>query len=167
MIALIVAGVVIGVNNSRGEDGGETETTSSEEKKDEGQPAVVTEEMSEEEKAEAAAEERRQTLQYSGENANKSANLTGVVTYASVSNGVLVIRTSIDQYLTAGTCELTLDRGGAIIYSDTANIVGGASTATCQGFDVAASELGGGNVDIIVNITADGKSGVIRGEANV
>ena len=110
---------------------------------------------------------QQQITQYEGGDPNQSAELTGVVTYAGVSEDKLTIRVTIDQYLTEGTCELTLARGGATIYNSIANIVGDVSTATCQGFDVATNELEGGNLEINIKLNAGEKSGMIRGEANI
>ena len=78
-----------------------------------------------------------------------------------------MIRVNIDQYVGSGSCELTLVRGGATIYNSIASIIGGASTATCEGFDVPVAGLGGGTVEININLSADGRSGTIRGEVGI
>ncbi len=111
--------------------------------------------------------EKQKVRQYEGEDPNVAEELSGVVTYAGVNDGTLMIRTSIDQYLASGSCELTLVRGGDTIYNSIADIVGDASTAVCQGFDVPTAGLGGGKVQIIINLSADGKVGTIRGEAEI
>ena len=105
--------------------------------------------------------------QYEGEDPNTQNDLSGVVTYAAVSNGILAIRANIDQYLEEGKCELILKRNDATIYSSIANIINSASTATCEGFDVPVEGLGGGKVDIIINLSAGERSGSIRGEVNL
>lgn len=111
--------------------------------------------------------EDKKVPQYEGEDPNKASELSGAVTYAGVVDDKLMIRMNIDQYLSSGKCELTLKRGDANIYSSIANIVSNASTSSCEGFDVPTRGLGGGNTEIIINLTADGKSGVIRGEVNI
>ena len=78
-----------------------------------------------------------------------------------------MIRTSIDQYLTEGSCNLTLVRGSDIIYGDTTNIVGDVSTASCEGFDVPVAVLGEGNIKILIVLNADGRVGSISGEVNI
>ncbi len=137
---------------------------------------VQNESIKEEEKkesSEAEAElksetpEKKKVEQYDGEDPNQANELTGVVTYAGVSGSNLIIRVNIDQYLESGQCELTLKRGGANIYSSIASIIGNASTATCEGFDVPISKLGGGNIEININLKANNKAGLIRGEANI
>lgn len=105
--------------------------------------------------------------QYDGEDPNKAETLSGVVTYAGVSGDKLMIRVNIDQYLEGGECGLTLSRAGASIYSSIANVVGNASTATCEGFDVPINELGGGVTEINININSGERSGTIRGEVNI
>ena len=111
--------------------------------------------------------EKKKVEQYDGSDPNEANDLSGVVTYAGVNNGKLMIRVNIDQYLTEGKCELTLTRGGATIYNSITNIVGSATTATCEGFDVPVSELGGGNVGINIKLKTDGRTGSIQGEANI
>ena len=113
------------------------------------------------------ADEKEKIVQYEGDDPNEAEELTGAVTYAGVSGDVLMIRTNIDQYLSDGKCELTLTRGGATIYNSIANIISSVATSTCDGFDVPVAELGGGEVDININLSADGRVGSLRGKADV
>lgn len=114
------------------------------------------------------APDKPKTVQYDGEDPNVLEELSGVVTYAGVTGQVLMIRVNIDQYLESGECRLELKRGGATIYESVASIVQNASTATCEGFDVPVNDLGfGGDVEIVVNVNTDGKSGVINGEVSL
>lgn len=108
-----------------------------------------------------------EVVQYEGENPNAADELTGVVTYKEIVNGELMIRVNIDQYLDSGSCELVLVNGGATIYNSVAEIVGSASTASCAGFDVPVKELPGGETQIIVYLSANGKIGEIKGETNI
>lgn len=117
--------------------------------------------------ADAAVAEEKKVKQYEGDDPNEAEELSGVITYAGVAGDKLMIRTSIDQYLTEGSCELTLERGGASIYSSIANIVGDVSTAVCDGFDVATAELGEGEIQINIKLSAEGKSGMIRGKVDI
>ena len=105
--------------------------------------------------------------QYDGDDPNKAQDLSGAITYAGVNGDELMIRVNIDQFLDDGKCELTLVRSGVTVYSSVANIVGGAMTSTCEGFDVAAGELGEGNIEINIKISADERAGLIRGEVNI
>lgn len=109
----------------------------------------------------------KKVTQYEGEDPNKLDELTGVITMASVQDGVLVIRTNIDQYLSSGSCELSVMQNGSIIYSATADIGAGVSTSSCQGFDVPATVLGSGNYQINIKISSGGKTGTLNGEVNV
>ena len=111
--------------------------------------------------------EKPKVEQYDGESPNQANELTGVVTYAGVSGDNLMIRVNIDQYLENGQCELTLKQGSATIYNSIASIIGSASTATCEGFDIPINKLGGGKFEININLSANGRTGLIRGEANV
>ena len=111
--------------------------------------------------------EKKKVEQYEGEDPNSRNDLSGVVTYADKVDDDLMIRVNIDQYLESGKCELILKRDDVTIHSSIANIIDNASTATCEGFDIPASGLGGGKVDIIINLSAGERSGSIRGEVNL
>lgn len=111
--------------------------------------------------------EKEKVPQYDGSDPNSAEELSGAITYAGVQDGVLMIRMNIDQYLNSGECELTLKKAGATIYSSIAKIIGSASTSTCEGFDVPIGGLGGGKIEININLKADSKKGTIRGEVDV
>ena len=111
--------------------------------------------------------EKEKVVQYEGDDPNELEELTGAITYAGVFDGNFMVRVNIDQYLSEGSCELELVKDGAVAYSDTTDIVAMVTTATCDGFNVAARELSGGQYDVVVNLASGGKTGVIRGEANV
>ena len=160
VVVLVIVGIVIGLtqNNSQNNEEKKVETNSEqgEVKKETKQTEATTEE-----------EPPKKVVQYTGEDPNKSDDLTGVITYAGVNNGTLTIRTNIDQYLSEGTCELILERDSATIYNSRVDIWADVSTSTCKGYDVPVSELGGGNVQIIINLTSSDRTGVIRGEVEV
>ena len=174
LIALVVTGVVIAINNNGGKSdegnndgnngtsadiGGQTSVNGTSNENNAG--------VNEEEKFAEEEVAKKKVVQYEGEDPNNSGVLTGTLTYSGVTNGMLVIRMSIDQYVGAGTCDLALMRSGETVYKSVANVRGDASTSTCEGFDVPVSELGPGSLEVVINITADGKTGVIRGEADI
>lgn len=103
--------------------------------------------------------------QFEGGDPNKLPELTGVINRINVNeNGVLEIRADIAQYLSNGTCELIMQQDGATIYNNSAVIVPLATTSTCDGFDVPVSQLGAGNYQIIINMSAGEKTGTLTGE---
>ena len=91
-----------------------SDNTESEEQKNDSEAELTSEEP-----------EKKKVEQYDGDDPNNAQDLSGVVTYAGVNNGVLMIRVNIDQYLDSGKCELTLTRGGATIYSSIARYLRG------------------------------------------
>ena len=173
MLILLVAaaGVTYLVWDSYFNDQKNETETSSDVNNEEEQEQVKNEQTNKNTEGELKSEspEKEKVVQYDGEDPNVAQGLSGAITRArkNQTGDILVIRVNIDQYLSDGTCELILQRNGATIYSNIASIIGGASTATCEGFDVPVSQLGGGKVDISINLSADGKSGVIRGEASI
>ncbi len=138
----------------------EQQTSEQVEEKEKGEPddeVVVVQEEDDEKKV----------VQYEGEDPNKAENLSGAVTYAGVNGDKLMIRVNIDQFLDSGECALSLIRNGSTIYSDTASVVGGAATATCEGFDVPVGQIGGGSVEIKIVVSAGEKTGTISGGADI
>lgn len=164
IVAIIaIIGVIIWQNNQPKES---VQENNEPEKVEQKEKVEDTKQSESENKDEEVAKQQK-VVQYEGEDPNKAENLSGVVTYAGVNGSNLIIRTSIDQYLTEGVCELTLVQGGAIIYSGTTNIVGDVSTARCEGFDIPVAGLGGGNTEIIIKLKAGEREGSIRGGVNI
>lgn len=127
-----------------------------------------TEETETEEKTESVSEEdEKKTIQYEGDDPNLKEELSGSVTYAGKIDNKITIRLNIDQYLNNGNCELHLMNNGAEVYGDTTRIIGSASTATCEGFDIPATNIGNGKYDIVINIFSGEKKGTIKGEINI
>lgn len=165
---MILAAVGIGVaaiwNNEHqeSEQAEEMEVTEAEEMKD----VEKRDGETEEEYSERMAEQKR-VKQYEGEDPNKAEELSGAVTYAGVKNGTLMVGVNIDQFLADGSCELSLVRGNNVVYTDSVDIVADVSTSSCDGFSVPVSGLGSGATEIIVKLSANGKTGAIRGEVDI
>ncbi|MDO4986920.1 MAG: hypothetical protein Q4E46_01200 [Candidatus Saccharibacteria bacterium] len=111
----------------------------------------------------ANVENPKDIPQNEGTDPNKSAVITGVLTRADVSGDKAIIRVNIDQYLSGGSCNLTMT-SGAKNYTDAVNIADAASTSTCQGFDIPVSKLGKGTWDISIQIISGDKEGTISGK---
>lgn len=119
------------------------------------------------EKREEVTEGEKKVPQYDGEDPNEMDEVSGVVTYAGVNDDKLMIRVNIDQFLDGGECVLNLIQGGAVVYSDIANVVGSATTSTCEGFDVLKSQIGSGATEIKITVNAGEKAGVINGRVEL
>ena len=168
MILLVVAGVVVflvwdNYFNDKKENKQEGQEVEQVEKKESATKAENGDDGKDE--AEKAVEQKK-VPQYDGDDPNTAEELSGVVTYAGVSGGALMVRVNIDQYLDNGKCELNLIQSGNVVHSSAVEIVGGASTASCAGFDVPVAGLSG-NYEIVVKLEAGGKRGTIRGEVSV
>ena len=142
--------------------------------KDEGQNSgVITETMEiekEEEpqkQEEAEVIEKPKVVQYDGEDPNDGDELSGVITYAGVTDEYLVVRVNIDQYLRGGECKLTVLSGDSVIHEEVVEIVGGPSSSSCNGFDVPVGIIGSGKFEIVVDLESDDKKGAIREEVDV
>lgn len=103
---------------------------------------------------------------YEGENPNNSQSLTGVINYAGVSNDTLMIRTTINQSLSSGTCNLSISNGSKTV-TRSSQIAPNPSSSTCEGFDIPASELGSGNWTITIKVTSGDRSGELKGNTTI
>ena len=112
-------------------------------------------------------EDEKKVVQYEGDDPNENSALTGVITYADVDDGKMVIRVNIDQYLADGVCKLALRQGDDIIYSDETRVIDLAATSTCEGFDVILADGVSGRLEIDIELLADSKSGLISGEIEI
>ena len=141
--------------------------------KDEGQNSSVAVEIAEIEEQEKPQEQEVEVLdkpkvvQYDGEDPNSAEELSGAITYAGFNDGRLMVRVNIDQYVDGGECRLDLKRGGVLIHEEVTGILGNASTASCDGFDVPVDIIGEGEVDIEIHLDSNGKTGIIKGETDV
>lgn len=106
------------------------------------------------------------TPAYEGEDANTSQTLTGAINYTAVANNNLVIRTTINQMLDSGTCQLTLTNGTKTV-TKTSEIAQNPSSSTCKGFDVPTSELGSGNWNIRIEVNSPNRNGTLTGNTSV
>lgn len=150
--------------------------------RDEGQQNIVTEEAeSQIEKKisgnggvirDEADEESggKKVVQYEGEDPNNSEKLTGVVTYTGRIGGEgsdIQILTNIDQFLSGGTCEITISQNGKTVYSGNSGIQPGVSTSSCDGFVVPGSAIGNGAAQININLSSGDRTGTITTEVTL
>ena len=98
---------------------------------------------------------------YEGEDPNNNPSLTGVITYKSIVGANLSLRTTIDQYLSSGTCRLSLTSGTKAVTRSSA-IAPNPSSSTCEGFDVPIAELGGGTWNIEIIVTSGDRTGALK-----
>lgn len=131
-------------------------------------PTQTTESPAKDTEKDTTKDNFNEVTQYEGESPNELHELTGVITYAAKSGENLSIRVSIDQTLGSGTCDLTMTSGSAT-YTATAPVIqSGATTSSCEGFDVPVSELSAGaKWGINIKISSGDKTGLIAGEASL
>lgn len=135
--------------------------------KDEGQDFGVTTEVDGEEEPQGQGEEagmieKPKVVQYDGDDPNGSDGLSGVITYAGVTDDYLTIRVNIDQYLTDGECKLSVLSGDSLIHEEVVEIVSGPSSSSCNGFDVPVGIIGGGRFEVVVDFESDERRGAVR-----
>ena len=88
---------------------------------------------------------------YEGNDVNSSPSLSGAITYNAVSGDTLVVRTTINQVIGAGSCEITLSNSTRTV-TKTSNIAQNPSSSTCEGFDIPTAELGAGTWNISIKV---------------
>lgn len=160
LIAVIVSICLFVINNHGGDDTQDDESTFVD-------GDVVEDDAEQSGEAvsgtEGEIQEKEEVIQYDGEDPNNASEITGVLTHAEVTGDELVLRVNIDQYLSGGSCRLSIKQDGQELYGEEAAIIGLASTATCEGFNVAMDRLRSGDLDILIEVSADEKTGVIKG----
>lgn len=104
--------------------------------------------------------------QYEGSNINSSANLTGVISDKSVTGDMLILRTTINQFLSSGSCELTLANGTKTI-SRSSGIIQNPSSSSCEGFDIPVTELGSGTWNVEIKVTSGDRTGLLKDSVNI
>lgn len=171
MVVLVGGGVLIwknfgakGESQESGGAGQSVETKPEDENKDESGSEKKEEAKAEEGKVDTGKEEIKQ---FDGSDPNVGEKLTGVITYAGVNDGSLMVRVNIDQYLASGTCKLELLKDGGIVYGETAEVADSAATATCKGFNVAVAGLPSGKINIKILVASGEKTGIIEGEVTL
>lgn len=139
------------------------------EQNSENTPEVIEVEKQEEPQKQESEEmpSKPKVVQYDGEDPNTSEELSGVITYAGIIGDNLTIRVNIDQFLEGGECKLDVIRNGVLVHEEVTEIVGNVTTASCAGFDVPLEIVGSGAVDIEIGLDSNGKTGVIRGGADI
>lgn len=170
LVLLVVAGVVVyfvwdGYFRDKG----------GEEKGDEDNSTQIVEADGEEKKDDLKKESEedieeyidKKPIQYDGGSPNEFEYLTGVVNYINADGDKVVIRTSIDQYLEDGTCELVLIQNEETVYQEAVDIINDATTSTCKGFDVPKSGLSVGEVQFIIYLNSGDKVGEISGGVEI
>lgn len=110
--------------------------------------------------------EKDKVLKYEGGAPDSSPALTGSINYSAVAGNSLIIRTTINQIVSSGTCDLTLSNGTKNVTRSSA-IAQNPSSSTCQGFDIPVAELDTGTWSINIKISGDGKVGDLTGSSKI
>ena len=164
LIAAAVTVIILVKNNFEKTDGADrqaTETSKAEETKKEEKEDTQADKSEEESKQEEKAP------QYDGDSPNKSETLTGMITYADVKDGVLIVRVNIDQFLSNGACNLVMSKNGATQYTQSVGIIESVTTSTCDGYKIPVSELSEGDFTVEINLESEGKTGKITGRVRI
>ena len=112
-------------------------------------------------------EDPKKVTQYEGNDPNDSNELTGSITSAFIANGQFILRVNINQYISGGTCTLTMTKGTST-FTRTVPLIANVSSSTCQGFDAQASEVSTGTWHAVIDLNSnDGKKGKIESEVNL
>lgn len=135
--------------------------------KDDQTQIVKPTEKEEDKKEKEEPIQKEEVPQYDGEDPNEQGGLTGVITYLGVSGSDLVVRVNIDQYLTSGSCEINVIKGGEVLYTSLASVIDSASTSTCEGFNVPVEKLSSGKIQVNINVSSGEKTGIISGETEI
>lgn len=99
---------------------------------------------------------------------HKVDKLTGVINFASISEGNLIIRTTIKKLENSGECTLTLvsETSGKTI-TKTADIIANPSSSSCRGFSIPESQLIPGKWTITIKLKSGNDTGSLQKTINL
>jgi len=119
------------------------------------------------EQKDAAGDQKKQSLD-KPTSQNTTSTLPVIITAANQNkdSSTLQIRTLIENVTSTGSCTLTLIKDGQTI-SKSSSIQAGPNNSTCQGFDVALSELSLGTWSIRVDVASGQQSGTASSEVTI
>lgn len=109
-----------------------------------------------------SSDNQKKNVQPAYEDSDGLGELSGVISYKSVVNNILVIRTTINQVLNSGSCVLTLRSYTGKVVTQSADIAHNPSSSSCQGFDIPLSNLEKGAWSIEIKVTGDGNSIILK-----
>lgn len=89
-------------------------------------------------------------------------SLSGTISHQSISQGKLVLRTTINQVIPSGICKLSLKKSDQVFTEESA-IIQNPSSSSCAGFVVATEKLSKGKWIIEIEIVSNAKRGLITG----
>lgn len=121
------------------------------------------------EQAKQGQEAKQKTIDEDQKNTSDPSvpgGLTVAITAASIEDGVLYIRTSINGVYGSGQCALTLKNGSRLV-TKTAGIQALPQSSTCQGFNIPVSELASGTWTIELNTSIGEQSGTATSEVHI
>lgn len=164
--ALATAGVLLYLNREKiflnDTNKGQTDT-SKQEKKEEKSDSKEKEDKKQ--NSETREAEKASINQNDGEDPNTLDKITGAISNASVSNGVLNISVMLDQSLgNSGTCDITLVNAAGVILTGTVLTEAGPSATYCF---YSTENAGAGHWKVSVNVTAGSKKGTIIEERDI
>lgn len=111
-------------------------------------------------------------IQHEGENPQTSESLTGVINIFTKTEDSIVIRTTVNQYISDADarCDLVLtNNSNGATYNYWSDVVTAPQTSACYGWDIPLSDLGGnptGSWTAKVTMTGGGRTGTFTSETN-
>ena len=166
LIAVLTLSILVFLNRKTNSNSSNTSSTStSTSNKDSSSETMDSSEETNPEEDEEA--EKARARQYDGEDPNKLETLTGVISFAGVSEGKLRVNVTIDQLIgDSGKCNFTLTNSSGTTLSDEVSTENGPATSFCS-YVTTASKLEAGTYKIVVKITSPNKEGEITGEVKI
>lgn len=104
--------------------------------------------------------EKKPLLQVESSPNQSSQALSSSISHQAVTNGQLILRTTIDQVVASGSCTLILKNSNRTVTKN-APIIQNPSSSSCAGFNIPLAELGTGKWLISIQITSGNQKNII------
>lgn len=128
-----------------------------------------TEKKNEENKSDDSEDPDKTPSQYEGEKPTNSSTINASITKNEVVNDVYMLRVTIYELISEGTCKLHMESDHGDTLDRTTNIVTiGADSSTCEeGFDIPTAGISSGKYDFNVTFVSGSKTGSVKGTINI
>ncbi len=107
--------------------------------------------------------------QYDGEKETSSTKINASLTKNEVINGTYMLRVTIYELLSDGTCKLHMESDNGDTIDRTAKIaIEGPDSSTCEeGFDIPTNGISSGKYNFSITFTSGTKTGSVSGVINI
>jgi len=168
LVALTTAGILVFINRDKIFNNTSTNETQEEpDKKQQKNDNSQDKTEANKQIPETREEEKPSVAPYDGKDPNTLSEITGVISFAGISEGDFIVTAALDQALGAsGSCKFTITHGADPAIISSVSTSAGPTTSFCT-YSIPATSISSGHYNINIEISTDSKKGIINGEVDI